>query len=403
VKTEIIRIHSKKGLKTMSTRNRIVALLLVPVAGLVIAACVGHTESEARIHGEELGKSCGDAAGRACGDAAGKACGEAQCKSFERAGEKRGRESLARELGGDWEPHPQSPYYRGKKMDSYVRIAGSVDKGRIKGASRSGWTEVIAYDSAGATTTLRVEELGVDPCIKDARLKPIGAPPPMYVVSNTSGESLCRDASSRSAGDELKCNAEHEAIQGRALALPGYWDDKGTYTDDGRSFTLACMSGVAAKCAHWGYVPWEKYTKAGSTESTELLPYYKACVHAARADYKGEGDGKFHTCSNTEFDIYDNLGIAGQDSGSDWAFEAAWSQKGAVCAARPRYDLSSGGKDCLDGYKSSADCARRCGPGADPSVLVCNRVRQGLKMPSSENICPGSDPQNCACDPFGCK
>jgi len=379
----------------MSTRNRIVAaLLLVPGAALAVAACTGHTESEYRAYGEERCTKCKEA-----GE---KMPGEVQNKSREEASERKGRREVARAFHHLLEPHPQSPYYRGKSLESYVRVAGSVDKGKIKGASKPGWNEVTAYDSNGSRTTLRVMELGSDPCIKDAKLKQIGAPPPMYVVTDVAGALLCDEYYPRADGDQLKCETEHEAIQHKALALPGYWDDKGSYADDGKSFTLACLNGAAAKCAHWGYVPWEKYTKAGSSESKELLPYYKACVHAARADYKGEGDGKFHTCNSTMIDIYDNLGIAGQDTDPGWVFEAAWSQKGAVCAARPRYDLSSGGKDCLEGYKASTDCERRCSPGADPSVLVCNRVRLDLKMPSGESICPGSASNSCSCDPLGC-
>ncbi len=368
MKAEIVHIPSRKKLKTLSTRTRIVAaLLLVPGAGLAVAACSDHT------------------------------------KNLEEASEKKGREALARELRRSLEPHPQSPSYRGEGLESFVRVAGRVDKGKINGVSKDGWSEVTAYDSAGSYTKLRVMELGSDPCIKDAKGNAIGAPPPMYVVTDTRDALLCNDYYPKVDGDRLKCNDDHEAIQHKALALPGYWDDKGNYKDDPASFTLACISGAAAKCAHWGYVPWEKYTKAGSTEDgTELLPYYKACVHAARADYHGEGNGKSHTCGSTVIDLYDNLGIAKQAENSGWVFEAAWSKTGAFCAARPRYNVSSTDNGCLDGYKASKDCAKKCTPGAHPDVLLCNRVRQDLRTPSGENVCPGPELENCSCEPLGC-
>ncbi|MEO5728982.1 MAG: hypothetical protein ABI134_21895, partial [Byssovorax sp.] len=195
----------------MSTRNRIVAaLLLVPGAGLAVAACSGHTESEYRAHGEDRCKTCGEAQF--------KSRGEAQIKNLEEAGEKKGREAFARELRRVLEPHPQSPFYRGEGLESFVRVAGSVDKGKIKGVSKDGWSEVTADDGAKSKTKLRVMELGSDPCIKDAKGNPIGAPPPMYVVTDARGALLCNDYYPKADGDRLKCDREHESIQHKALA-----------------------------------------------------------------------------------------------------------------------------------------------------------------------------------------
>ena len=56
-----------------------------------------------------------------------------------------------------------------------------------------------------------------------------------------------------------------------------------------------------------------------------------------RADYCG--DGVAHTKDGTSIDLYDDLAIQkpGSLEDEEYAFEAGWSPKGAVCVARTRW------------------------------------------------------------------
>jgi hypothetical protein len=112
------------------------------------------------------------------------------------------------------------------------------------------------------------------------------------------------------------CAADAE---GRALGFPVPGRNGG--------FTIACTSGAVGKCILSGYSPW---TDAVS-RSQEL---HRACVHAARADYGG--DGTSHTRDGTVIYMCDRFGKKPCDRIRRRAFEAAWSADGAVCVARPR-------------------------------------------------------------------
>jgi hypothetical protein len=73
----------------------------------------------------------------------------------------------------------------------------------------------------------------------------------------------------------------------KALPLNGLWDATGTHQDDGTTISLACTSGVLAKCVRWGYRPWE------TVNGVSVANYHQACSRMARADYCG--DGQTHT------------------------------------------------------------------------------------------------------------
>lgn len=96
--------------------------------------------------------------------------------------------------------------------------------------------------------------------------------------------------------------------------------------------TVSCISGVVAKCVHWGYPPW---TRGPGGE--DLTPFHAACVRMARADYCG--DGHPHTRQGTSIDNYDDLGIQRRGAADDatYVFEAGWTGDGAVCVAHPRW------------------------------------------------------------------
>lgn len=98
------------------------------------------------------------------------------------------------------------------------------------------------------------------------------------------------------------------------------------------AITLTCASGAVGKCARFGYRPWAK-----GPNGEDLVPYHAACVQMVRADYCG--DGVAHTKDGTSIDLYDDLGIQapGSKDDAEYAFEAGWGPKGALCVARTRW------------------------------------------------------------------
>lgn len=126
-----------------------------------------------------------------------------------------------------------------------------------------------------------------------------------------------------------------------ALALAGTWDQTGARVDAAGGFTLACESGVLAKCVmSWGYAPW------ASRDGQSLRPYHQACTRMARADYCG--DGQTHTREQTLIDVYDGIGVERPTRDAKLSFEAAWDEDGATCIARTRYggDLPQVQREC---------------------------------------------------------
>jgi hypothetical protein len=134
---------------------------------------------------------------------------------------------------------------------------------------------------------------------------------PHYSLVTEDGENICDGATA-------------------GLFIPGVWDDSGARHDslliDGESvsMTYSCTSGVIAKCARWGFNPWEGYADLHQT-----------CTRMARADYCG--DGVAHTQNGTTIDVFDREGIQVQESGEEFVFEAGWGPDGAVCVNKPRY------------------------------------------------------------------
>jgi hypothetical protein len=158
------------------------------------------------------------------------------------------------------------------------------------------------------------------------------------VEGHAEGETidLCEDAKYVPLSPKEKqqwSDDDVEKLRGKALAVPGYWDEAGQYhrtTPDGKNvFALACMSGAVAKCALWGY--------SSSGPESNLEPYLKACVYAARARYDKVTDEAF-TKDGVIIDVYDRLGIGKRDTQLDGTFEAAWGADGLVCMGRPRIE-----------------------------------------------------------------
>lgn len=250
----------------------------------------------------------------------------------------------------DRTPRPQSPYYRGRILDTegYLSFHGSAPGGVISDASgkalRAGKLCTVDDPNKCLEFKLAVEE---DPCIKDEKSPGLIASVRLYTLE-VNGKNVCdepygyadrddgygqvsKEEIDKCGGPEASCSIEHTA-----MAIPGRWvDSTGQYEPDAKGvITLACITGAAAKCIHWGYVPWKRDYGSGEVE---LLPYYRACVHAARADYDGVS---FQTCQGAEIDIYDNLGIQNKapDAGIVREEESAWTGEGKLVALkRPRY------------------------------------------------------------------
>jgi hypothetical protein len=106
------------------------------------------------------------------------------------------------------------------------------------------------------------------------------------------------------------------------------------------SFELACTAGAMGKCIRFGYHPWQvgDLQKPVSHHDGEPMPsyldLYNACIRMVRADYGGVGTGT--TRNGMLIDLYDDHGIQAPDADHPMAFEAGWTQDGAVCVNHPR-------------------------------------------------------------------
>jgi hypothetical protein len=307
--------------------------------------------------------------------------------------------------------HPQSPSYLGKEFEllkiSYFK--GNVVNGQIYGVTATPSKVTDDKDNEYAIT-----QAADDPCAKSGTtLKPIVPTLPLYTIKGVKankqyGDMCDVDYPFTETGDIAKCSeSEHQLLQGKAIAINGVWNQNtGEFTTSTNQFTLACIDGAAAKCVHWGYVPWATYNKK------PLEPYYTACVLAARAAYVSTD---FHTCQDTPIDIYDDLGIElvkRDDAGvpdRSWTFEAAWKADGGVCAERARFEFPP--VECLAKVpfpvSDAGDCAAQCPPdqldgGWGSGVRVCTRVDPKRTALGTHYNCPSKSTETngvSACDP----
>ena len=164
----------------------------------------------------------------------------------------------------------------------------------------------------GAASELLVQDIAPDPA------DPSGATL-LYQL-------LSRDPVTGAAGGACQADASGDA---RALPLAGTWDESGAFHDSASTFSFACVKGVLAKCARWGYKPWQ--VLAGRS----LRDYHQACTRMARADYCG--DGSSATQDGTVVDIYDDLHIQERAPGGGLLFDAAWTTGGAYCISKERW------------------------------------------------------------------
>jgi len=181
------------------------------------------------------------------------------------------------------------------------------------------------------------------------------------------------------------CVATAEVPSPRALLLAGDWDSQGAFhTDDGK-VTVACETGVLAKCVTWGYRPWVVSSKG----TAALGPAHQACTRMARADYCGLGVS--HTREGNLIDYYDFVGVAALDAaGSDSAgevFEAAWGPDGAACVSTMRdgQPLTVLDEECPGRFQQWGSTllqyGDKCVIATDPNALPTSATLRNRRMP----------------------
>lgn len=244
------------------------------------------------------------------------------------------------------EPRPQGPdiWAGGIERERLYYFFGRVNqKGIVEGTD----TSDTAKGGDKNTVVKFTKQKDHDPCHKG------GDWLPLYFVE-LDGRNLCdikdqqNDIPDHEADSACGGKDNRKKLFGKAIAIPGWWNEKGEYKDkkgDKDVFTFACISGIAAKCAHWGYIPWLKYDKKSGKwgeGGEDLKKYYIACVHAARADYGADGDSM--TCDRTTVDIFDDLGIrvcsdVGFPKDKVAELESSWKGDGhPSCVRKGRYN-----------------------------------------------------------------
>lgn len=218
----------------------------------------------------------------------------------------------------------------------------------------------------GAAAELLVQDIAPDPA------DPSGATL-LYQL-------LSRDPVTGAAGGACQADTSGDA---RALPLAGTWDESGAFHDSASTFSFACVKGVLAKCARWGYKPWQ------ALAGRSLREYHQACTRMARADYCG--DGVPHTVDGNLIEFGDSLGLHHLNaSASGWRREATWAPEGARCIDQPRLattTLAAIERECPGRVRTTgpaespllaADGAAppgRCDPDAEGTLLI-NLTRQ---------------------------
>jgi hypothetical protein len=126
-----------------------------------------------------------------------------------------------------------------------------------------------------------------------------------------------------------------------AVLLSGAWNDatgaRTTQLTD--VITIACVNGAIGKCVSWGYPPWQSQQEClGQDCSNKSLDdWHQACTRMVRADYCG--NGAHHTESGTSINVWDNFGIQAHGTpGSEYTAEAEWTQSGARCIKKTRWN-----------------------------------------------------------------
>lgn len=294
---------------------------------------------------------------------------------------------------------PPEPFETGNPQ-SRLRVGGCMESFQYlfaeNGATPPDELPSVAYAyhfaiTKGANKYVKVElsRAGEDTCVKAIRSgEAIVDALPLYEAIATTAEgerlNLCAgETYDHLPQEDPRCSAgELRRLDGKALAIPGYWDwssKKGEYREkDGerRVFTLACATGAAAKCMHWGYPPWAEH------KGTPLKDHFLACVRAVRAQYRSDKDTAY-TCRGAVIDIFDNLGIQVEDEAlPGLTFEAAWDSNGLVAFQRPRYPACS--------LKPEVQALLAANPGSGDALVSVRSARNttpGNQCPDEAGLC----------------
>jgi hypothetical protein len=288
------------------------------------------------------------------------------------------RADLCMKPSPDEEIHPQSPSYRGGCRGNFVHFYaedGALPPNKLP-------LRAIGKHWQLGERSLVLIPRDEEACTPD-RL-------PLYkVLAETDKDMVDLCEGQKLDGDYgLQCSAKQlAALNESAIAVPGAWDEQtGKYVKqvDGKDvFTLACMSGVAAKSVLLGYKPWGKHNE------TSLEPYFEASVQALRAKYD-RSKNTAHTCKGTHIEVIDREGL-NIASKMSLDLEAAWTKDGPFCIGQPRYSACAS----APAVKLLPPCAQYS---IDPSrksewpegVLLVTRssAKHTEKCPSERRTCP---------------
>jgi hypothetical protein len=231
--------------------------------------------------------------------------------------------------------HAQGPSYTGKA--ALERAYFTVTRGH-------NWNQHLPKETAyperrglGFTVHLRPHsEPDKDECLP-AVIRASSSRLPLYDAT-VGGMNICKGEEYDTTYDDFEGSCQdpddYKGMAETAVVLPGFFEN-GVYVrhDDARCgadscFSVSCISGVLAKCAHWGYLPWAAH------DGHALGDYFTACVYAARAEYVR---GTSFTCDETVFDIFDDIGIQRLTGHRDYRLEAWWNSTGMACSDNRRY------------------------------------------------------------------
>ncbi|RKH63702.1 hypothetical protein D7V93_08425 [Corallococcus llansteffanensis] len=232
---------------------------------------------------------------------------------------------------------PQGEMLRGQCLERVVRVKKDASHPGLYGG----------YTDLGEVVPMKISDTGIDNRLNgDHTIR-------LFTVETVDGrQSFCPDvkytplpteAQRRCPSGVASCPYFDE-LKGRAMLIPGYWKDNAWHSSKDE-YTVACISGVVAKCVKWGYKPG---ALLGGDPQKPLEETFQACIRAARADYLG--DGRSFTCSNTKIDMYDRWGLQKKEV-DGYTFESLWDKDGLVCLKRPRYPGCPGlttAPDCDD-------------------------------------------------------
>lgn len=233
----------------------------------------------------------------------------------------------------------------GLRVEGGALVATAADGTRVTGAG------LIGAVLEGDGVRVRVDDVETHDRFAEAQLYWLS------VAEDGGWEPLCRAAD----GAEVP-----------SLPLAGAWSPGegvaggGAWTDDPSAITMACRGYALAKCVELlGYRPWKGHGRQ-----------HRACVRLLRADYCG--DGSSWTADGNPVNVYDDVGV--QSDTELWLPEAEWTEAGAMCLTKERYNqLQVLGDAGLLGQHGVPPCAARL---VSPTCGGLGRWQRGAALVS---------------------